>query len=271
MKKLLSLLLAAIVSIGCFGMLTGCDLGKTVTVGYTDYPPMNYTNESGDLVGFDTELAEKVFGNMGYKVRFKLIEWGNKYDELNGGTIDCIWNGFTSNGDDDGVPRSQSVDFTYNYMNNAQCVIRLTTTAELSSKEEFDGKSVAYEKGSAGDSYVAGVEGATINKKEKISQMEAVRDVLSGIAQYAVIDLLLAQSIVGQGDYVNVTMNESIVIAPEFYAIGFKKGSELTTLVNQQLVSLGESGYLTTLAEKYGLENQVITDFSDQTVSAQAA
>ena len=263
MKKLLSLLLTFIVSICSFGMFSSC-AGNVITVGYTDYPPMNYENEQGKLVGFDTELAEKVFTDMGYKVRFKLIDWPNKYSELNSGTIDCIWNGFTSNSSDDGVPRSESVDFTYNYMTNAQCIIRLNTTEELSSTAGFDGKSVAFESASAGQSYVDGIEGANINKKPKTSQMDAVRDVMAGTSQYAVVDLLLAQSIVGQGDYANVVLNEGITIGAEYYAIGFKKGSELTAKVNEKLVALGESGFLQTLADKYGLGYQVIVDFSDQ-------
>ena len=263
MKKLLSMLLAFIVSICCFGVFSSC-AGNTITVGYTDYPPMNYTDDSGKLVGFDTELAEKVFSDMGYKVRFKLIDWSNKYSELNSGTIDCIWNGFTSNGDDDGVPRSESVDFTYNYMKNEQCIIRLKTSPDLTSTSGFSGKSVAFESSSAGESYVEGITGASINKKPKTSQMDAVRDVLAGTSQYAVVDLLLAKSVVGQADFANIAINQGIKIAEEYYAIGFKKGSELTQKVNEKLVALGKSGYLKTLAEKYSLGYQVIVDFTDQ-------
>ncbi|MBQ4603300.1 MAG: transporter substrate-binding domain-containing protein, partial [Clostridia bacterium] len=52
---------------------------ETVVVGYTIYEPMNYKDESGKLIGFDTELAEKVFGNLGYEVIFQEIEWSSKY------------------------------------------------------------------------------------------------------------------------------------------------------------------------------------------------
>ena len=236
---------------------------KTVTIGYTDYAPMNY-EEDGVLVGFDTELAKKVFSELGYEVRFKLIDWSNKYTELNSGTIDCVWNGFTANcADDDGVQRSDKVDFSYNYMTNAQCVIRKNTTAELSSSAEFVGKSVAFEASSAGQSYVDAVAG-NINKKPLTSQMDAVREVNAGTAEYAVVDLLLAQSLAGNGNYSNIVINESIVIDAEYYAIGFKKGSDLTSKVNGKIVELAESGYLATLAEKYGLSTQVIVDYADQ-------
>ncbi len=264
MKKFVSLIASVLAGVFCFG-LSACGEKPTVTIGYTDYAPMNYTDESGKLVGFDTELAEKVFGDLGYEVRFKLIDWDNKYMEVNSGTIDCIWNGFTANcADSDGVDRSDKVDFSYYYMTNAQCVIRLSSSTELTSATEFAGKSVAYESGSAGDSYVSAVQG-NINKKPVTSQMDAVREVNAGTAEYAVVDLLLAKALVGNGDYANVVINESIEIDAEYYAIGFKLGSELTAKVNEKLLAYAEDGSLATLAEKYGLSNQIITDYSDQT------
>ncbi len=263
MKKLLLILLALILSITASIGLVGCKDEKTVTIGYTLYEPMNFLDEDGKLVGFDTELAEKAFDDLGYKIRFKLIDWNNKYVELNSGTVDCLWNGFTSNcADDDGIQRSDKVDFSYNYMTNAQCVIRLNTSTELTDEAQFSGKSVAFESGSAGASYVGNLTGA--NEKAVTSQMDAVREVKSGTAQYAVIDLLLAKSIAGKGDYGNLVINEGITIAAEYYAIGFKKNSDLTAKINQKLVDYAKDGSLATLAEKYGLSNQVITDYTDQ-------
>lgn len=235
---------------------------KTLTVGYTDYAPMNYTDDDGVLMGFDTELALTIFNALGYEVNFKLIDWSNKYTELEGGTIDCLWNGFTANvADDDGVQRSDKVDFSYYYMTNAQCIVRKSSTADVSSVAEFEGKSIGYEVGSAGESYVAALE-ANINKKEASSQMDAVRDVNLGTCQYAVIDLLLAKSIVGKGDYAQLSINEGIVIDAEYYAIGFKKGSPLKDKVNLMLETYAKLGYLDELAAKYGIENSVITEFS---------
>ena len=263
MKKFAAIIASVLAGVFCFGF-SACGEKKTVTVGYTDYEPMNYTNENGELVGFDTELAEKVFGELGYEVRFKLIDWNNKYMEVNSGTIDCIWNGFTANcADTDGIERSEKVDFSYYYMTNAQCVIRLSSADELTSATQFVGKSVAYESGSAGDSYVSAVEG-DVNKKALGSQMDAVRAVSAGTAQYAVVDLLLAKSIAGKGDFASVAINEGIVIDAEYYAIGFKKGSELTAKVNEKLLAYAQDGSLATLAAKYNLSNQVITDYSDQ-------
>ena len=126
MKKILALILAGLMLFSfaaCGGNTDGetttaapnNEETKTVVVGYTIYEPMNYLDENGKLVGFDTELAEAVFANLGYEVIFQEIEWSSKYTDLDSNTIDCVWNGFTANtADDDGVMRADKVDFSYN-------------------------------------------------------------------------------------------------------------------------------------------------------------
>ena len=266
MKKVVAKILGgilALTSICSIGVMSACSDEKTITVGYTDYAPMNYEDENGELVGFDTELAKQVFGDLGYKVRFKLIDWSNKYMELDSGTIDCVWNGFTANcADNDGIQRADKVDFSYYYMTNAQCILRLDSATDVTDKAQFSGMTVAYEASSAAEGFVADIEGA--NLKAVTSQMDAVRELNAGTAQYAVVDLLLGKSLAGKGDFSKVVLNEGIEIAAEYYAIGFKKGSDLTAKVNEKLVAYAEDGTLAALAEKYGLSNQVITDYADQ-------
>ena len=270
MKKFVAKAIGCVLAVVSLFSMASCNLAntfkskKTVTIGYTDYAPMNYTDENGKLVGFDTELAEKAFGDLGYEVRFKLIEWSNKYTELDSGTIDCVWNGFTANcADDDGVQRADKVDFSYYYMTNAQCILRLDSTADADDPMDLAGASIAYEKGSAAEGFITPYV-AAINPKAVTSQMDAVREVKAGTAQYAVVDLLLAKSIAGKGDFATLKINEGIEIEAEYYAIGFKKGSDLTAKINEKLVEYAKDGSLATLAEKYGLSNQVITDYADQ-------
>ena len=133
MKKIISVVLAVLMIAGMMTMLASCgdktDFEKIeekgeMVVGYTVYAPMNYYDANGDLeadetgefIGFDTELAKLVGEKLGVTIKFQLIEWGNKYAELNSNAIDCIWNGFTSNAkDDDGIERKDKVDFTHAY------------------------------------------------------------------------------------------------------------------------------------------------------------
>ena len=261
MKRIISALLAITLIITATCLSSCGETKKTITIGYTDYAPMNYTDENGTLVGFDTELATKMFEELGYQVRFKLIEWSNKYSELNSGTIDCIWNGFTANtSDDDGVARNEKVDFSYYYMTNAQCIVRRASEANITSQADFEGKTVAFESSSAGQTYVDGIN-AKVNKKGVSSQMDALLSVKSGTADYAVVDVLLAKSVTGKGDYATLAINEGIELSGEYYAVGFKKGSELTAQINELFVKYAENGYLVELATKYGLQNSIITDY----------
>ncbi len=268
-KKIFSIvMIIAMVALMVFA-LVACDKGNSkpvVVVGYTVYEPMNYTDANGTLVGFDTELAQKVFSELGYQVVFKEINWSNKYVDLNNGNISCIWNGFTSNSDDggDGILRSEKVDFTYNYMLNAQAVVVKSANASAYTDKatSFNSKRGAYEVGSAGASYFNEFTGAV--KKEAIKQMDAITQVKTGASEFAIVDYLLAKSIVGKGDYSDLTQIESLKSAPEYYAIGFKKGSSLTAQVNAKILKYAQDGSLLQLATKYNLQNTIITDYTSQ-------
>ncbi len=260
MKKTLALLLAVVMMVTCFA---GCGLSKkSVVVGYTIYAPQNYKDENGTLVGYDTELAQKVFENLGYEVIFQEIEWPSKYTDLNSGAIDCVWNGFTCNtADDDGVARADKVDFSYNYMENRQVVV-VKSDAGIAAAADLNGKIGIAEGGSAGETYAKTFEG--VNFKSFLTQTDCLFEVNSGTADFAVVDAQLAKSYCGKGDYANLTTVEALSSDVEYYAVGFKKGSELTAKVNEQLEKLGADGTIAALAEKYGVANTAIKDFSDQ-------
>lgn len=261
MKKFIAIALTILTLVACFA---GCSQEeKTVTVGYTIYAPMNYKDDDGKLIGFDTELAEAVFGNMGYKVLFQEIDWESKYTDVNSGAIDCIWNGFTCNvaDDDDGVQRAEKVDFSYNYMENRQVIV-VKKDSGIASAADLSDKMGAAEAGSAGETYGKSFEGATIKGFDV--QTKCIFEVNAGSVDFAVVDAQLAKSYVGKGDYAELEVIDALSSDVEYYAIGFKKGSELTAKVNEQLEKLAADGTIAEIAEKYGVATTAITDFSDQ-------
>ena len=260
MKKMIAILLAVLLMAAC---LVGCGAKKdTVVVGYTLYAPMNYLDENGELIGFDTDLAKAVFENLGYEVIFQEIDWDSKYTDLNSGTIDCVWNGFTCNSaDNDGILRTEKVDFSYNYMENRQVIIA-KADAGIAAAADLNGKIAAVESGSAGESYAETFEGVTI--KGFMKQTDCLFEVNAGTVDFAVLDAQLAKSYAGKGDYANIVIVDGLSSDVEYYAIGFKKGSELTAEVNAALEELAADGTIAKLAETYGVSNTAITDFSDQ-------
>ena len=204
------------------------------------------------ISSIDTELAKLVGEKLGVNVKFQKIEWGNKYAELTSGAIDCIWNGFTSNSkDDDGVERADKVDFSYAYLDNAQCVIvKSDKLASITSAESLKGLKGAAETGSAGETYAKSVTDADkVFGKE--SQMNTFTELKTGAVDFIVVDVLLADKIVGQGDYADLAKVTSVTIDTEVYSIGCRKNSDFDEKINEALVELLNEGKIEELAAKY--------------------
>ena len=259
MKRMLSVMLACVMLAGTVLSMTACGGEDTLVCGVTPVPGLNEKDADGEwTIGFDTEFALEVGKLLGMKVEFKEIDWGQKYMEVNSGKIDCIWNGFTANSSDDGIPRKDLVDFSYTYMLNQQCiVVRKSELASYTDEASLVGKSAAVESGSAGASYAKEVLGEDGNIASFAKQMAALMEVKANTSDFAVVDIVLAQNVCGKGDYADLAIVESIVLESEYYAVGFKKGSELTAKVNEAIKTLWENGKLQELAEKYGFENTV--------------
>lgn len=258
MKKILALALATIMCVFCFAGCTEKE-NEVLTCGVTIFENMNEQLEDGSWTGFETEFAQEVGKLIGMDVEFQIIDWSQKYNELNSGAIDCVWNGFTANSTDEinGVvtKRSDLVDFSYGYMLNQQCIVtKADNVANITSEADLDGKKACVEGGSAGASYASGVTAAE-NIFTTTAQINAFTEVKSGAVDFAVVDIILAKNICGQGDYTDLAIVEAIELDSEIYAIGFKKGSDLTAKVNEAIKTLEENGKLIELATKYGFEN----------------
>ncbi len=270
MKKILCLLLALLMMTGSMLAFSSCadeeetpapeETDKTLTCGVTIFANMNEQDANGNWTGFESEFAIEVGKLIGMDVEFQIIDWSQKYNELNSGAIDCIWNGFTANSSDNGIKRSDLVDFSYGYMLNQQCIVAKTDNlAQFTDEASLNGKSAAAEGGSAGEAYA---KDATTNVVPVTAQIDAFREVSSGAVDFIVVDILLAQNLCGKGNYTDLSIVPTITLPSEIYAIGFKKGSDLTAKVNQAILTLRDNGKLAELAGKYGFENvlQVSTD-----------
>ena len=264
MKKVLALLMSLVLILGSLMAFTSCSKEENegednekekLICGVTIFENMNEQDADGKWTGFESEFAMEVAKLLDMDVEFQIIDWSQKYNELNSGAITCIWNGFTANSSDDGIKRSDLVDFSYGYMLNQQCVVVKSDKVDsFKTEADLKGKTACVEGGSAGAAYAE-----TVTDKEKISsataQINAFTEVKSGAVDFIVVDKVLAKNICGQGDYADLSIVEAIELESEIYAIGFKKGSELTAKVNQAIKTLNENGKLMELAEKYGFEN----------------
>lgn len=253
MKKILAVLLTVLLTVGGIAMFSGCDDGEDVIkVGVTQYPPMDYIDEeTNKWIGFDAELAEKAFGELGYTVKFVEIVWETKIVSLQAGEIDVIWNGMTVTDE-----LKESILLSEPYMVNQQVlVIRKADESKYKTQADLaKAAKIAFEGGSAADnilSEIAGLEEDRLLSMEK--QADTFLEVKSGSSDVAVVDIALAQETVGQGDYTDL-MYVNVGFASEDFAVGFRKeDTELCQKINDLLAKYKEDGTMDDLGEKYGV------------------
>ena len=118
---------------------------KSITVGFDNtFVPMGFEEKNGDYAGFDIELAQYVSKKRGITVHFQPIDWDMKETELQNGTIDAIWNGYSATDE-----RREKVAFTIPYMQNTQILV-VKKTSGIHSVEDMTGKVLGAQNGSSG-------------------------------------------------------------------------------------------------------------------------
>ena len=165
--------------------------GKMI-IGITDYAPMNYKDDKGEWTGFDTEFAQAVCAKLGVEAEFVEIEWDSKFIALESKVIDCIWNGMTIS---DEVLKNTNCSVAY--VKNAQVVVMdKSKIDQYKTAEDMKDLTFAVEAGSAGAS--AAEENGYENVVEATAQTDALLEVQSGSCDACIIDLTMANAMVGK-------------------------------------------------------------------------
>lgn len=264
MKKSFAAVLTAVL---CLSLFAGCgskkedlayikDNGEMI-MGITLFEPMNYKDENGELIGFETEFATAVCEKLGVEPKFQVIDWEQKESELKSKAIDCIWNGFTVTEE-----RKENLAFSTSYIRNRQVtIIRKTDAEKYTSVESMAGAKMIAENGSAGQSVIE--EDATLSQNEFIAaaaQKDALLEVKAGTSDVAVLDYIMANAMVNNdSDFNDLMIVDGIEFAQEEYAIGFRlEDKELLAEVNKIIDELVADGTMAKLAEKYDLTESML-------------
>ncbi len=244
-KKVLALMLVGMMLLG----LASCG-SDALVVGITNFAPMDFEGDDGEWIGYDADLARAFAESLGKDVEFVEIEWDYKADELENGNIDVVWNGMTLT---DEV--KAAMDCSNPYLRNAQVVVMSADkAANYKTAESMKDLVFAVENGSAGEG-MADENG--FKKTEVADQATALMEVKGGSSDAAIIDLLMAGAMIGEGtDYANLTT--VIELNSEVYGIGFAKDSELVEKCNDFLVEAYEDGTMEELAKTYGIAKESI-------------
>ena len=255
MKKIIALILAALMLAACFAGCTKtaatdsaaiAKAGKII-VGITDYAPMDYKDENGEWTGFDAEFARLFAKELGVEVEFFVIaDWSKKFVELDTKNIDCVWNGMTIT---DEAKLNASVSNPY--VLNAQVVVaKADKIADIKTAADLKNLKVAVENGSAGEDAAVAAEVANIVKVQ--DQAAALLEVKAGTSDACVIDITMARAMTGAGtDYADLAAG--VNLTEEEYGVAFRKDSDLTAKFNAFMDKLIADGTLEALAKKYNL------------------
>lgn len=223
----------------------------TLVVGITDFAPMDYKDESGEWIGFDADMAKGFAEKLGVDVEFVEIDWDNKILELDGKTIDCVWNGMTLTAE-----VKAAMECSNAYCNNAQIVIVPKDKAEdYQTVESLEGLTFAVEAGSAGEAEVAAL---GLDYTPVKAQSDALMEVAAGTSDAAVIDSLMAAAMVGDGTgYADLTY--TVGLNSEEYGVGFRKGSDLAAELNAYFVEAYAAGTMQECAATYGVDAAIVS------------
>lgn len=251
MKKLFALILSVLM---ITALLTSCagssdiarvEKAEKLIVGITVYDPMDYLDENGEWTGFDAELAQMFAKELGVNCVLHIITWSNKVAELNSKNIDLVWNGMTASDE-----LGKEIDFSVSYAKNAQ--VAVVKKGSTITKDDVAGATVSVENGSAGATVAEEtVKAKKINKVT--AQVDALNEVLAGTSDVAIVDITMAQSVVGKGAYADLQVVDGASYGEEVFAVGLRKGSDLKAKLDAFLKEKYEDGTLTKLAEKYSV------------------
>lgn len=228
----------------------------TLVVGITNFEPMDYQDADGQWIGFDADMAKAFAASLGVEVEFIEINWDYKVFELEAKSIDCVWNGMTLN---DEVMAAMSTSVPY--CRNAQVlVVPADKAADYENLTSLEGLSVAVESGSAGEDAAEAL-GASTTPVQK--QSDTLLEVSAGTSDAAVIDLLMAGAMIGEGtSYSNLTyvlnLNTVQGLESENYGVGFRPGSDLVDAFNGFWAASVADGTALAAAETYGVQESVI-------------
>ncbi len=231
---------------------------KQFIVGFdAEYPPYGYKDDNGEYVGFDLDLAQEVCARNGWELVKQPIDWDSKDMELNSGSIDCIWNGFTMTGRED--------DYTWSkpYVDNSIVVV-VKEGSGIEKKEDLAGKVVAVQADSSGLAALTDEEDNEENLKlaASFSDLQQVADYNTAFMnlEAGAVDAIVVD--IGVADYQLESRTGFAMlddkIRTEQYAVGFKLGNEeLRDQVQSTLDEMLKDGTFDDIAKKWDLSDMV--------------
>lgn len=281
MKKLLASLLALTILLG----MTACGQGNqsassaagadeswdkvekagTLVVGLDDaFPPMGYKDtNTGELIGFDIDLAKEACKRLGIELKLQPIDWSNKQAELDNGNVDCLWNGFSKTPE-----RAEAMALSIPYMSNNQ-IILVKTESTYKTLKDLSGRVVGVQSDSSAEAALNAVENKEFKSSLKnVIQIDdytkAILEIQNGTIDAISIDEVVARFYLkNQPGSFRILENggTAISLASEDYVVGMRKNDlALKDKIDETLRAMAKDGTMTTISGKWFGEDVTTVD-----------
>ena len=238
----------------------------TITIGFDNtFVPMGFEEKNGQYVGFDIDLAQAVSEKLGFKVQFQPIDWDMKETELQNGTIDAIWNGYSATDE-----RREKVAFTIPYMENQQVLVS-KKSHNIHSIQDMTDKILGAQAGSSGYLNFEGQPELLKNrvKDQKANQYQSFNEALIDLKNDR-IDALLIDRV-----YANYYLQSEGILSDynvfsagfesEAFAVGVRPADKtLLAALNQAFISLYQEGKFQEISQKWFGEDVATSQVKNQ-------
>ncbi len=198
------------------------------------YPPMEFHNESGEIVGFDIDLGRAIAEELGVEAVFIDTAWDGIFPALDAGKFDIIISSTSITEE-----RLKSKEMSDPYYVTSQAIAVRRDNETIRGPEDLKGKIVAVQIGTTGDLAVSEMEGVTVKRFDTIDK--AYMEVLNGRADAVVNDL-------SEVAYRMKMLPDMKIVATfregeEKYGVTMRKGDvELLAAINEALRRIKASG-----------------------------
>ena len=225
----------------------------SITIGFDNtFVPMGFEEMNGQYTGFDIDLAEAVSEKLGFKVQFQPIDWDMKETELQNGTIDAIWNGYSATDE-----RREKVAFSIPYMENQQVLVT-KKSKQIHSVEDMKDKTLGSQAGSSGyldfedqpDLLKNRVKDQKANQYQSFN--EALIDLKNDRIDALLIDRVYANYYLQSEGILNDYNVFSAGFESESFAVGVRAADKrLLTALNQSFIELYQEGKFQEISHKW--------------------
>ena len=225
----------------------------SITIGFDNtFVPMGFEEMNGQYTGFDIDLAEAVSEKLGFKVQFQPIDWDMKETELQNGTIDAIWNGYSATDE-----RREKVAFSIPYMENQQVLVT-KKSKQIRSVEDMKDKTLGAQAGSSGyldfeaqpDLLKNRVKDQKANQYQSFN--EALIDLKNDRIDALLIDRVYANYYLQSEGILNDYNVFSAGFESESFAVGVRPADKrLLQALNQAFIELYKEGKFQEISQKW--------------------